>query len=208
MELVLVRHGQTAWNVEEIFRGRADIPLNETGKKQADLLADFLSTPPVEAVYSSPLRRAYDTALAVARPHGIQVQVSEGLNDLDFGEWEGKKVEEVKERYPDLYALWMSHPEQIRPPGGEKLYEIKERALAVVRAAVDTHEGRVVMVSHRVVIKLLTLALMGLDESRFWNIVVDTCGVTTFRASKRRYVLIRHNDNSFLRTEAGNLADF
>ena len=72
----------------------------------------------------------------------------------------------------------------------------------------EKHSGRVVLVTHRVLVKLLTLALLGLDESSFWNIVVDTCGVTTFRIENGRHVLIRHNDTSFLQGRGRNLKDF
>lgn len=208
MEIVLVRHGQTEWNVQEIFRGHADIELNDTGRKQAGLLGEFLREPGIEAVYSSPLKRALDTARTIVRHHGIELQVTDGLNDMSFGDWQGVQVDVVKERYPELYEVWSDHPDQVRIPGGETLADVRERAMTVVDDAVARHKGRVVLVTHRVVIKLLTLALMGLDESSFWNIVVDTCGVTTFRFSRGRFVLIRHNDNSFLKTEAGNLADF
>lgn len=208
MELVLVRHGQTAWNAGEIFRGRADIELDETGRKQAQLLGEFLSVPAIEAIYSSPLKRALETARAVAAHHNLEVQISEGLTDMDFGDWEGVQVEAVKQRYPEAYATWSLHPERASVPGGETLAAVQQRATAAVKSALTKHSGRVVFVTHRVVVKTTTLALLGLSESRFWNIVVDTCGVTTFRIQDGRNILIRHNDSSFLRGHSGNLADF
>ena len=208
MELILVRHGQTAWNVEEIFRGRADVELNEAGRRQAVLLGEFLSDRRIEVVYSSPLKRARDTALAIARHHDLDVRISEGLNDMDFGEWEGMPVDAVKARYPEAYAEWYNHPELARVSGGEMLGRVRERATAVVKDVVAAHQGRVVLVTHRVIVKILTLAMLGLDESRFWNVVVDTCGATTFRVSDGRNVLVRHNDTSFLKSSGASLADF
>ena len=208
MELVLARHGQTEWNVQEIFRGQADVELNEIGRKQAELLGEFLGDPGIEAVYSSPLKRALDTARAVATCHNLDVGVSPGLNDMNFGEWEGMQVEVVKQRYSEAYAVWAGRPEQARVPGGETLAQVRHRAMRAVDEVVSKHTGRVVLVTHRVIVKLATLALLGLDESSFWNIVVDTCGVTTFRINKGRNILIRHNDNSFLKMHGSKLADF
>jgi broad specificity phosphatase PhoE len=208
LELLLVRHGQTAWNVGEVFRGRADIELNETGRRQAQLLGEFLRVPAIEAVYSSPLKRALDTARAVAAHHNLEVRISEGLKDMSFGEWEGVQAEVVKQRYPEAYAAWSLTPERALIPGGETLAAVKQRAVATVNAAVSMHTGRVVFVTHRVITKITTLALLGLDETRFWNIVIDTCGVTTFRIQDGRNILVRHNDSSFLRGSGENLVDF
>jgi alpha-ribazole phosphatase/probable phosphoglycerate mutase len=209
MDIILVRHGETAWNVGEVFRGRADIELNGNGRKQAGLLGEYLREAEIEAVYSSPLKRALDTARAIAGRHGLKVNVDDRLNDLDFGEWEGLTVPEVKARYADVYATWDSHPEIVSLPGGETLDDVRQRSLSLVDEAVSRHNGNAVLVTHRVVIKVLVCALLGLDNSHFWNILVDTCGMTTFRRERVRFVLIRHNDNSFLRPLKGaGLGDF
>jgi phosphoserine phosphatase len=207
--LILVRHGETAWNVGEIFRGRADIELNETGRRQASLVAAHLSELGVDAVFSSPLKRAMDTAAAIAARHSTGVTVAHGLNDLDFGEWEGKSVDLVRRSYPEQFEMWESHPERVTLPGGESLRDAKERALGVVDAALGLHVGTVVLVSHRVVNKLIILALLGLGEPCFWNVVVDPCSVTVFRHAGGRFVLTRHNDTCFLESAGARpLADF
>ena len=199
MDIVLARHGETEWNVGEVFRGRADIDLNDTGRIQAGLLGQFLTETEIETVYSSPLKRALATAGAIAQHHSLEVEVSPGLNDLNFGEWEGHPVAEVKERYPDVFALWADHPEKTRLPGGETLDDVSRRAERVVSEAVADHSGVVVLVTHRVVIKVLVCALLGLGNRSFWNVMVDTCGLTTFRHDRGRFVLVRHNDTSFLK---------
>jgi len=200
MEIILVRHGETEWNSGEVFRGRADIDLNENGRKQAALLGEYLKDTGIKAVYSSPLKRALDTARAIADNHSLKVQVSDGLNDLDFGEWEGLAVPLVRDRYGALFTEWSEHPEKVRLPGGETLDDICRRSMLVVEKIIREQKGAVALVTHRVVIKVLVCALLGLDNSHFWNIMVDTCGLTTFRYEKGHFVLIRHNDNSFLRS--------
>jgi len=199
VEIILARHGETAWNVEEVFRGRLDIELNETGIKQAELLAERLSELKIEAVYSSPLKRALNTAEAIARRQGLEVRVSPGLIDGDFGQWQGLSLSEVREQYAELYEQWVDSPQLVKIPGGEGLDEVRARALKVVDEVIAKHGGRVVLVSHRVVNKVLICALLGLDNSHFWNIRQDVGATTTFSHQDGRFVLVRHNDTSYLR---------
>ena len=207
-ELVLARHGETEWNVEGVFRGRIDLELNQTGIKQAELLAGYLSEE-IEAVYSSPLKRATKTAEAVAHRHNLRVEVSPGLIDCDFGQWQGLSLEEVKNKYGKLYRQWAESPQLVKIPGGESLDGVRERALKVVNGVIAKHRGRVALVSHRVVNKVLICALLGLDNSHFWNIRQDVGGTTIFSHQDGRFVLTRHNDTSYLRLlKKAELGDF
>jgi broad specificity phosphatase PhoE len=196
---MLIRHGDTDWNVEEIFRGRTDIELNETGIKQAEILAKYLEDVPIETVYSSPLKRALKTAKLIADPHNTDVTPYEELIDFGYGEWQGLSHDTVKEKYPTLYAEWLNNPHLVKVPKGETLDDVKERVLRLIDWITTTHEGTVVLVSHRVVGKVLICALLGLDNSHFWNIRLDTCGITTFNYEKGSFVLASHNDTSFLK---------
>jgi probable phosphoglycerate mutase len=208
LEIMLIRHGETEWNVGEVFRGRADIKLNETGRKQAELLARNLSDRALDAVYSSPLKRALETAEAIAHYHGLDVQIAPGLIDFDYGEWQGLSHQEVRERYGELYREWVSRPDKVKMPAGESLDEVRERALSVVEEVVAKHEGSVVLVSHRVVNKVLICALLGLDNSHSWNIRQDTCGLTSFTYEDERFILTKHNDTSYLGISKTPLGDF
>ncbi len=208
-EIILARHGETDWNAGEIFRGRVDVELNETGVKQAELLAEYLSGIEIEAVYTSPLKRALKTAGIIAGNHRVGVMVTHALIDLDFGEWQGLSHQEVKAKYPGLYTEWVNHPERASLPAGEGLNDVRERAVSLVEGVVAQYKGRVIMVSHRVVNKVLICALLGLDNSHFWNIKQDTCGITSFTCGNGRFILTRHNDTSYLKSVAGApLADF
>ena len=208
-EIILVRHGETEWNVEEVFRGRIDIKLNETGVRQAELLAQYLGGVKIDAVYSSPLRRALNTAQAIARYHKLEVKIAPGLIDCDFGQWQGLRLQEVKDRYQELYAEWANSPHLVKIPDGESLEEVRERALGVVNELITKRKGTVVLVSHRVVNKVLICALLGLDNSHFWNIRQDNCGTTTFACENGRFILTKHNDTSYLRLlSKAELSDF
>ncbi len=198
-EIILARHGETEWNVGEIFRGRVDIGLNEIGIKQAELLGDYLSDVKIEAIYSSPLKRALKTAEVMAGPHKLKVEIAPGLIDLDFGQWQGLPHQEVKHKYRELYTEWTDSPDRVTIPGGESLDDVRKRALGVVHEVIARYEGTVVLVSHRVVNKVLICALLGLDNSHFWNIRQDTCGITTFTYENERFILTGHNNTSYLK---------
>jgi broad specificity phosphatase PhoE len=207
-EIILARHGETEWNVEEVFRGRIDIELNETGVRQAELLAEYLSSRKISAIYSSPLRRALRTAEAIARYHKLKVEIAPGLIDCNFGEWQGLSLQEVKDRYQEPYTEWRENPHLVKMPEGESLNDVRERALSVVGIAAK-YEGTVVLVSHRVVNKVLICALLGLDNSHFWNIKQDVCGITTFTYENKQFILTEHNNTSYLRPLAKTeLGDF
>jgi len=208
-ELILARHGETAWNVAEVFRGQSDVDLNEVGLKQAELLADYLSGRKIEAVYSSPLQRALKTARAIALRQGLEAVVSPGLNDLKFGEWEGMPVTEVKKKYPILFAEWEQTPHLVKIPGGESLDNVAKRATALVKEVTARHKDTVVFVAHRVVTKVLILALLGLDNSHFWRVKHDTAAITTFTLEKTGWCLVEHNNTSYLKPlEKPALKDF
>jgi len=208
-EIILIRHGETEWNVQQVFRGRIDIELNETGLKQAELLAEYLGGVNIDAVYSSPLKRAFKTAEMIANHHKLEVEVAPGLIDFDFGKWQGLSLQKVKNKYKELYDQWLENPHLIRMPDGESLDEVRKRTLRVVGEVVSKHEGAVVLVSHRVVNKVLICALLGLDNSHFWNIRQDTCGTTTFAYENGRFILTKHNDTSYLRPlPKATLSDF
>lgn len=198
-EIILARHGETEWNVAEIFRGRIDIELNETGIKQAELLAEYLRNVNIQAVYSSPLKRALETAQMIVGYHHLEVKLTPGLIDFDYGKWQGLSHREVQDKHKELYTEWLNQPQRLTMPNGESLRDVKERAIAVVDEAVVKYEGTIVMVSHRVLNKVLICALLGLDNSHFWDIKQDNCGITTFIYENGRFTLTEHNNTSYLK---------
>lgn len=210
LEIILVRHGETAYNANETFRGRADVPLNETGLKQAKLVGEYLSQEKIDHIYSSPLTRAVKTAEAIASHQKLKVKIIENLNDIDCGEWEGLTLKEVETRYGDIYQDWVDTPEQVKIPGGESLADIRNRSLPFVKDAVSRcPEGKIVLVTHRAVNKVLICALLGLDNSMFWNFKLDTGAITRFSFDGNRTAMISHNDTSYLKSlKLGEKKDF
>ncbi|MGB5925435.1 MAG: histidine phosphatase family protein [Dehalococcoidia bacterium] len=208
-KLMVARHGETEWNVEKIFRGRADVNLDEVGIRQAELLGRYLGNWKLEVIYSSPVKRALDTANIIARYQKIGVHVAEGLIDFDYGEWQSLPEQEVKRLYPVILDEWHNNPHRVEMPGGESLEDVRKRAVEVVNGILSRHQRNVLLVSHRVVIKVLICYLLGLDNSHFWNINQDVGGITTFDYADGRFVLTRHNDTSHLRDlQKSELGDF
>jgi len=198
-KLILTRHGETTWNVEKIYRGRTDVSLDEVGIKQAELLGKHLSNWELEAIYSSPLKRALDTANIIARYQKVGIHVTEGLIDFDYGEWQSLPEQEVQRLYPTLHNEWHNNPHKVKIPGGESLEDVRRRTIEVVNDVLSKYQGSVVLVSHRVVNKVLICSLLGLDNSHFWNINQDVAGITIFNYVDGRFVLTRHNDTSYLK---------
>ena len=198
-KIILVRHGETEWNVGEVFRGRIDVELNETGIREAELLAKYLSDSRITAIYSSPLKRALRTAEIIASHHDVKVEIAPELIDCDFGEWQGLSLQTVADRYKQLYAKWVKNPHLVKMPAGESLDDVRRRAVRLVDSLLAKYEGTIVLVSHRVVNKVLICALLALDGSHFWNVRIDTAGITIFTYEDGKFVLIKHNDTSFLK---------
>ncbi|MGW0199287.1 bifunctional RNase H/acid phosphatase [Nonomuraea sp. NPDC003201] len=168
--LLLLRHGETALSVERRFSGRGDAELTANGLAQAAAAAERLSREPyrLDVIVSSPLKRARQTAEAVARRTGLDVEVDKDLRELDFGDWEGHTFTEVQRRWPAELSTWLADPETA-PPGGESFTTVARRVQAAGERLVERYEGKTVLaVSHVTPIKmLLRLALMAPLESLY-----------------------------------------
>jgi broad specificity phosphatase PhoE len=164
--VVLWRHGRTLWNVERRFQGKTDIPLDETGVRQAARAARLLAALRPTALLSSPLKRAADTAQALADITGLPVAHDRDLAERDGGRWEGLTNAEIRERYPAEYAAW-------QPPGGETSAQVAKRVTAALERALDDlpPDGLLVVASHGAALRLGMCGLLRLPEDHW-----DTMG--------------------------------
>ena len=119
--------------------------------------------------------------------------------DFDLGEWQGLSRLEEQDRYKELYSEWLSHPDKVKMAAGESLNDVRDRAIALIGDVIIKHKGTVVLVTHRVVNKVLICALLGLDNSHFWHIEQNTCGMTTFLYQNGQFILTEHNNTSYLK---------
>ena len=209
--IYLVRHGQTAWNKEEIFRGRRDIPLNETGLKEGELAGEYLRKKEIHVIYSSPLSRALQTAQKIGQFHNLDIRPLNGIIDMSFGGWEGKSLKEVQEKDEERYRLWIEEPHRVKFPGGENLEEVRTRSMAALEEVVQNHPGKtLVLVSHRVINKVLICGILGIDNSHFWQIGQGTTAINLIQFKNGRYVLSLLNETCHLKPleEERTKADF
>jgi broad specificity phosphatase PhoE len=141
-EILLVRHGETDWNVAQRVQGHTDRPLNDNGLAQARALAEELQGEQIDAVYASDLARARETARAIAEPRGLPVEELPGLREKHFGTWEGLHADEIRERFPEAHANG--------PWGdGETGEELATRVLAALAEIAERHpDGRALVVTH------------------------------------------------------------
>ncbi len=197
----LVRHGTTEWNREEIFRGRVDCGLNETGRAEAAAVAGYFEGVKMDGIYTSPLARAAETAAAIAVGRGMEVVPDPAFIDLDFGEWQGHPLKEVREKYPEMYRAWRERPQEVTFPGGENLHQVRERAWeGLLRVARENPDRTVVIVSHRVITKVLICAALGLDNSHFWQIKQDTTAINCLEYARGMFIVSLLNDSCHLKS--------
>ncbi|NMB53932.1 MAG: histidine phosphatase family protein [Leptolinea sp.] len=200
VKVILVRHGQTEWNKIERFRGRYNIPLNQTGIDQATKTGIRISNKwkPI-AIYSSPMGRAMQTAVKIAEFCKQPVFPCDGLNDIDYGEWQGLTPEEVNRQWPDLLKVWYEMPEMAYIPGGESLTQVRERAMASIMELCQKHpDSNLVLVSHTVVIRMILLAILGAGKDHFWRISQEPCAINVFEVQNNQYRLVSFNDTCHL----------
>jgi broad specificity phosphatase PhoE len=187
--ILLIRHGQTAWNAGaslsstgERFRGRTDLPLDRVGQAQAHALSVRLTDEPIAAIYTSPLLRARQTIAPLATRRSLPVQSHESLLDIDYGHFQGLTHSEAKSSYPELYAAWRKTPNRVRFPGGECLSDVQARLQTLLDDLVARYPGQtVILVAHQIVNKVLACMLLGLDLDKIWRIGQDTTGINVFQ---------------------------
>ena len=178
MKLILVRHGETAWNREERFRGRKNILLNDKGILQAKLAAEYLNDFKIDLIVASPMQRALQTAREIKRDRNIEIIIDEEIADMDFGQWEGMKVNDVREKYPELFSIWVSTPHLCRIPDGENFQMVLDRSLRAIDKIKKLKNVKVAsIITHRVVTMLLLCHYLGLDLARFWDIRQDSTAI-------------------------------
>ncbi len=207
--IYLIRHGQTEWNKNCIFRGQKDIPLSKEGNLQARLTGKYLIGHDIESIYTSPLKRAFETATILAENFKSTVQKVEDLKDINFGNWEGKSDLWVREHDASLYNLYRNFPEKSSFPDGESLNQCFDRAFrAFYSIASQNAQKDIAIVTHRVILKLILIGILGLTTSSFWKIRLDTCSISEVELHKSSFIIKRINSICHLTKLEGESIDF
>jgi alpha-ribazole phosphatase len=196
----LVRHGETEWNAEGRICGRTDIPLSEAGRQQAKSLAERLKPIPFEALYSSPLKRALETALVIAEPLGLQPILDDRLVELNYGQWEGKRLAEIMNDDPKTFRAWEADPGQVAAPDGETGLEAQQRVVSFLDSLAAKHPpGYVLVVFHKTVCRLAICHVLGMSPSEYRRrLIVNNAALSIIQARADGWQLITFNDTSHL----------
>ncbi len=171
MKLYLVRHGQTDYNLKNLLQGSTDNPLNETGRQQARQLARMLEDVPFEIIYSSPLKRAKETAEIIREVNVYKppILLDERLKEIDMGEWEGRYFPAILEEHREMFERVRENPFEYVPPGGESFSQFVDRLRSFVEELRGKEHEVVLIVAHQMVNSVLRILVEGADWREFWT---------------------------------------
>ncbi len=190
IQIYFLRHGQTEWNALQKFQGSIDIPLSDEGRNQADRAAGyFANEPALDAIYSSPLARAYETAEILGECQGLDVQVVPEFSEISFGVWEGLTHQEIETKWPGALRMLYSCPDKWQIPEAESFADVRERAMRGLQPILDEldaeaedddddDERRILIVSHGVTIRMLLCGLLSLPTSASWRLNLGNASIS------------------------------
>ena len=195
-----IRHGETEWNAEGRLCGRTDVPLSDVGRRQAQLLAVRLKLIPFAALYSSPLRRAFETAMILGHAIGREPQADPRLVELSYGAWEGRTYDESKRSSPEIYRAWEQDPGGNAPPEGESGEQLIGRVKPFLADVAQRHpSGNIAVVCHRTVCRLLACHIMGVPLAEYRKrILMDNAALNVFANDEGKWRVVTLNDTSHL----------
>jgi broad specificity phosphatase PhoE len=190
-----LRHGATEANLAQppYLQGRKlDSPLTKLGVRQAEATRDFLAIRPIDHCYSSPLRRALQTASIVAAPHALVPQPLDALVECDVGRWEGLDWQTIRNNDAEAYQRYMSDPGRFGYPGGESFADVYKRVSQAMEELLSVHTGQsILVVAHHVVNRTYLAGLLGLAMDQARHVTLDNCGIS---------VVIREDDDTIVGT--------
>jgi broad specificity phosphatase PhoE len=180
VQVLLVRHGATDWNLQGRCQGTTDLDLNEVGVRQAEQIASSLSQETLHGIYSSNLKRAQQTAQLISLHHRLPVVIESDVRELDHGQLEGLTFSEIKENYSQFIQKWRTEPAAIQVPGGERLVDVASRAWGALNRIARRHTPNetIVVVSHNFPILGIICEITGTQLNSYRTFHLDPCGVT------------------------------
>lgn len=206
-EILLIRHGETAWNAVKRLQGHLDIPLSEVGVRQAAALGHVLRDEVLDAIFASDLQRATQTAQAIASPRAMTVQVERGLRERCYGAFEGMLYTEIGQRYPEAYAAWQARDIDVRFPAGvhmaETLHEFSRRAMGtIIRIASEKKYRKIALISHGGVLECAYRAAQGIGFAHARDFTILNASINRFKWDGRMLQMLKWGDVSHLALSA------
>ena len=202
--LVLIRHGQTAWNKSGKYQGQSDVALSEEGLEQARCLAEHFPVEKLDAVYASDLSRAMVTAETVAQKFGLEVRPEPAFRELSFGKWEGLTYAEIVAGWPEAMANFLTHPDIMEIPQGESFPQVQQRAMTRLKEIVAEHEPHdhiVGIFAHGAVLRTILTGIMQMPLSQVWTLSQYNTAVNIVRFDEGRPTVELLNSTAHLAME-------
>jgi len=193
--MILVRHGQSTWNREHRIQGQLDPPLSDEGRRQAELLGRRLAGRRLAGFYASDLKRAFETAEAIAPVVNLNPEPTPGLREIFLGEWEGLRTEEIATRFPHAWARWGAEPDWDLVPGGEGAVPFETRVIATLDEILDRHShGDVLVVTHGGVIQVALHRVIGRPSRGLFPFKIQNASISMIEVRDGRMVIGGSND--------------
>ena len=177
--VILIRHGETEWNAFGKFQGQTDINLSEKGRNQAKKLAEFFPVENLDAIYSSDLSRAFETASFVAKKFNLNVTKEPAFREMNFGLWEGLTYNEINEKWPEELKNFYTRPDLLKVPEGETFVKLQTRAVKRVYELVEKHRGGAFAIfSHGGVLRTILADALEMPLKNIWRIKHENTSVS------------------------------
>ncbi|MEA4973298.1 Phosphoserine phosphatase 1 [bioreactor metagenome] len=208
LRLYFMRHGETVWNTERRYQGMTDIELSAEGIKQAECVTERFKNIRIDKIYSSPLKRAMLTAKPIAENKGLEIITEDAFREIHFGEWEGKTVPDLTEKYGDSYINFIREPHNYGFPGEENIDNVIKRIKPSIDRIIENEDGNVLIISHGGIIRLMIMYIMGLDNSWFTKMWINNTGISIIEIKKDRRLMLTVNDSAHLAAMGQNDSNF
>lgn len=199
--IYIVRHGETEWNKMQRAQGCSnDIPLSEEGRVQAMAVAKRLKDEKIDLFFSSDLKRAYETALIIAKEHNGQVQKCKEFREINLGDWEGLNFNVIQEKYNDIFNVWKKTPHLALIPNAERVSDIIIRAVGKLdKILLNNKDKNILIVSHGITIKVMLASLLGMELSNMHKIRQDNTALNILEYDGENYDILLINDTCHLK---------
>ena len=198
-KIILIRHGQTEWNLSGRYQGQSDIPLSEEGLKQAECLARNFPLPAVDAVYASDLQRAAVTAKCIAGRFQCPLYLEPALREMNFGDWEGLDYAAIAKQWPEEVQNFFGHPDKLRVPHGETFAQLQQRAVAQIRTIGVKERGKTIaVVAHGAINRTILASALHMPLHYLWSLRQDNTAVNILRIEEDYVMLELMNSTAHL----------
>ena len=198
--IYMIRHGESQANEINAFLGHGDLDLTALGEKQAELTAEYLSSIPVDKIYSSDLKRAYRTAQVTAKLRGMDIEKDERLREIDAGEWDKVPFHDILKKDTERFTQWLNDIGNACPVGGESVEHLSDRILCAITDICEKNEGKVVFIfSHATPVRAMAGVALGKNLDELHEVPWSTnASVTKFSYEKGKFTLLEYSHDEHM----------